>query len=112
MSIHVQSRTTKLARKGSRSENLGRPTSTIYGHNCSIKDIFLNKLWTLSQTSKPPIYCCFIDVHICSIHGCEGNEHQKQIEADRGYTDSSTKMGGTATHSPFANLKAMIKPGK
>jgi hypothetical protein len=43
---------------------------------------------------------------------CHDNEHQKQIEADRGYTDSSTKMGGTATHSPFANLKAMIKPGK
>ena len=43
---------------------------------------------------------------------CHDNEHQKQIEADRGYTESSTKMNGMATHSPFANLKAMNKPGK
>ena len=41
---------------------------------------------------------------------CHDNEHQKQIEADRGYTDSSTQFAGKATHSPFANLKGLLKP--
>ncbi len=39
------------------------------------------------------------------------NEHQKQIEADRGYTDSSTKRGG-ATHNPFAALQGLLKDKK
>jgi hypothetical protein len=39
---------------------------------------------------------------------CHDNEHQKQIEADRGSggTGGQTK---TATHSPFANLKSLLK---
>ena len=39
---------------------------------------------------------------------CHDNEHQKQIEADRGYTDSSTRGGG-ATHNPFAALQGLLK---
>ena len=39
---------------------------------------------------------------------CHDNEHQKQIEADRGYTDSS-KRGGGATHNPFAALQSLLK---
>ncbi|RIX49599.1 MAG: HNH nuclease family protein [Rhodocyclales bacterium GT-UBC] len=39
---------------------------------------------------------------------CHDNEHQKQIEADRGYTDSSNRGGG-ATHNPFAALQSMLK---
>jgi hypothetical protein len=42
---------------------------------------------------------------------CHDNEHQKQIEADRGYTDSKNTVGH-ATQSPFANLKAMLEAGK
>ena len=39
---------------------------------------------------------------------CHDNEHQKQIEADRGYTDSSQRSGG-ATHNPFAGLQGLLK---
>lgn len=39
---------------------------------------------------------------------CHDNEHQKQIEADRGYTDSSARGGG-ATHNPFAALQGLLK---
>ncbi|WP_295004760.1 hypothetical protein [uncultured Dechloromonas sp.] len=37
------------------------------------------------------------------------NEHQKQIEADRGRTDARTGRGGGATHNPFAALQSMLK---
>ena len=38
---------------------------------------------------------------------CHDNEHQRQLEVAGG--DSGTVRGGpTATHSPFANLKAML----
>ncbi|MBS1159440.1 MAG: endonuclease [Proteobacteria bacterium] len=40
---------------------------------------------------------------------CHDNEHQKQIEADRGYTDSSSPRGGGATHNPFAALQGLLK---
>jgi uncharacterized metal-binding protein YceD (DUF177 family) len=40
---------------------------------------------------------------------CHDNEHQKQIEADRGYTDISSARGGGATHNPFAALQSLIK---
>ena len=50
----------------------------------------------------------FFDVHSCRVRGCGGNEHQKQIEADRGYTDSSSARGG-ATHNPFAALQGLLK---
>ncbi len=37
---------------------------------------------------------------------CHDNEHQRQLEATTG---ESGRAGGTlATHSPFANLKAML----
>ena len=39
---------------------------------------------------------------------CHDNEHQKQIEADRGHTDSS-RRGGGATHNPFAALQGLLK---
>ena len=39
---------------------------------------------------------------------CHDNEHQKQIEADRGYTDGRTATKH-ATHSPFAALKSLLK---
>jgi hypothetical protein len=39
---------------------------------------------------------------------CHDNEHQKQIEADRGYTDSRNNES-MATHSPFAALKSLLK---
>ncbi len=38
---------------------------------------------------------------------CHDNEHQKQIEADRGYTDSRNNAP-VATHSPFAALKSLL----
>ena len=40
---------------------------------------------------------------------CHDNEHQKQIEADRGRTDSRTGNGGGATHNPFVGLQALLK---
>lgn len=39
---------------------------------------------------------------------CHDNEHQKQIEADRGYTDGSKNVNA-ATHSPFAQLKSLLQ---
>lgn len=43
---------------------------------------------------------------------CHDNEHQKQIEADRGYTDARGGRGGGATHNPFAGLQGLLKNGK
>ena len=41
---------------------------------------------------------------------CHDNEHQKQIEADRGYTEGgSVRRDGGATHNPFAALQALLK---
>ena len=37
---------------------------------------------------------------------CHDNEHQKQLELEAG--GGSAKRGSVATHSPFANLKAML----
>ncbi len=42
---------------------------------------------------------------------CHDNEHQKQIEADRGYTDSS-RRDKIATHNPFAALQGLLDKGK
>lgn len=39
---------------------------------------------------------------------CHDNEHQRQTEAAAGHT-MSTAQGNVATHSPFANLKALLK---
>lgn len=40
---------------------------------------------------------------------CHDNEHQKQIEADRGRTDTRTGRTGGATHNPFAALQSLLK---
>lgn len=40
---------------------------------------------------------------------CHDNEHQKRIEADRGYTDGRKAPKAAATHNPFADLKALLK---
>ena len=40
---------------------------------------------------------------------CHDNEHQKQIEADRGYTDAGPARGGGASHSPFAALQSLLE---
>ena len=42
---------------------------------------------------------------------CHDNEHQKQIEADRGYTDVGPAPAGGASHSPFAGLKLLLETG-
>jgi hypothetical protein len=40
---------------------------------------------------------------------CHDNEHQKQIEADRGNSDGRSARSGGATHSPFAGLQSLLK---
>ena len=39
---------------------------------------------------------------------CHDNEHQKLIEAAQGNTGTSNRVAA-ASHSPFANLKAMLE---
>lgn len=41
---------------------------------------------------------------------CHDNEHQKQLELEAG-GGGSGKRGNLATHSPFADLKAMLSKG-
>jgi hypothetical protein len=41
---------------------------------------------------------------------CHDNEHQRLLEAAGGLADIGDK-GGNATHSPFANLKALLNKG-
>ncbi len=45
---------------------------------------------------------------------CHDNEHQKLLEAAGGVAAGIGDKGGIATHSPFANLKALLgdKDGK
>lgn len=43
---------------------------------------------------------------------CHDNEHQRQIEADRGLTNTQSKLGGGATHNPFAALESLLKGRK
>ncbi len=38
---------------------------------------------------------------------CHDNEHQRQLEADAGVSGANA-TGSAATHSPFADLKAML----
>ncbi len=42
---------------------------------------------------------------------CHDNEHQRQLEAARGYTSESSNRSA-ATHNPFADLKAMMDQKK
>ena len=39
---------------------------------------------------------------------CHDNEHQRQHEAQQGYTATDKNNAKTATHNPFADLKAMM----
>lgn len=43
---------------------------------------------------------------------CHDNEHQRQLEMKAGGSVSAGEGGSVATHSPFANLKALIGSGK
>lgn len=70
---------------------------------------FRDTPWTSKIVPQLCNSLVFTDVHRCHIRGCLDNEHQKQIEADRGYTDSRSKQGGGATHNPFAALQSMLK---
>lgn len=40
---------------------------------------------------------------------CHDNEHQRQLEAQQGYTASEDGRSDTATFNPFADLKSMMK---
>ena len=41
---------------------------------------------------------------------CHDNEHQKQIEADRGHAGGTpSRRDGSATHNPFAALQTLLK---
>lgn len=42
---------------------------------------------------------------------CHDNEHQRQLEAQMENANSQEKKSSPATHSPFANLKTMLKKG-
>jgi hypothetical protein len=42
---------------------------------------------------------------------CHDNEHQRQLEA-AGNSGNAQRSGGIATHSPFANLKALLDSKK
>lgn len=42
---------------------------------------------------------------------CHDNEHQKQIEADRGHGRGQQETAA-ATHSPFADLKSLLERKK
>ncbi|KPJ89847.1 MAG: HNH endonuclease [Gammaproteobacteria bacterium SG8_11] len=43
---------------------------------------------------------------------CHDNEHQRQLEAQRGNTPSGNSKSTAATYNPFANLKSMLKGEK
>ena len=40
---------------------------------------------------------------------CHDNEHQRQLEAQQGYTSSGTSKDQVTTSNPFADLKAMLE---
>ena len=40
---------------------------------------------------------------------CHDNEHQRQLEADRGAPAGGRDKGAVATASPFADLKSMLE---
>ena len=43
---------------------------------------------------------------------CHDNEHQRQLEAEQGYTATDSAKNNEATFNPFANLKAMMEDNK
>ncbi|MCX7149472.1 MAG: YajD family HNH nuclease [Rhodocyclales bacterium] len=42
---------------------------------------------------------------------CHDNEHQRQLEAAGSAAANGVPAGEAATHSPFANLKALLRGG-
>ena len=43
---------------------------------------------------------------------CHDNEHQRQLEAQQGYSSTDGTKKSTATHNPFAELKNMLDTKK
>lgn len=43
---------------------------------------------------------------------CHDNEHQRQLEAQQGYTSHDDGKSETATFNPFADLKSMLDDKK
>lgn len=43
---------------------------------------------------------------------CHDNEHQRQLEAQQGYTASDDGKGASASFNPFADLKSMLDKNK
>ena len=43
---------------------------------------------------------------------CHDNEHQRQLEAEQGYTATDDGSSETATFNPFADLKSMLDKNK
>ncbi|MCW8964829.1 MAG: YajD family HNH nuclease [Gammaproteobacteria bacterium] len=43
---------------------------------------------------------------------CHDNEHQRQLEAQQGYSSSSDSEAVTSTSNPFADLKSMLEQNK
>ena len=43
---------------------------------------------------------------------CHDNEHQRQLEAGRGGAGNSAAPSTAATHTPFADLKALLEKKK
>lgn len=39
---------------------------------------------------------------------CHDNEHQRQLEAQQGYTTTKESSAAEATHNPFADLKGLL----
>lgn len=43
---------------------------------------------------------------------CHDNEHQRLLEAEKGYSSSSGNDKDGVTHNPFADLKSMLESNK
>ena len=43
---------------------------------------------------------------------CHDNEHQRQLEAQQGYTAGDDRKGASASFNPFADLKSMLDKNK
>lgn len=39
---------------------------------------------------------------------CHDNEHQRQLEAQQGYSSGGSKKNASSTFNPFADLKSML----
>jgi hypothetical protein len=43
---------------------------------------------------------------------CHDNEHQRQLEAEQSYGSTGSDKAASATHNPFADLKALLGKDK